>query len=258
MIYLVIPAYDEAPNVERLFGQLVPVVSDLGARVLVVDDGSTDGTGDLIRRAAGALDVRVIVHEENKGLGTAIETGLAAALEEARDDDIVVTLEADGTSDLDDLPAMLSRLQEGFDVVLASVHAPGGRLIGVARWRVLASKAASLVVRRAAGLRGVHTVSAVYRGYRVAALRRAAELYGTDLIRERGFAVNVELLLKLTTCGATICEVPTTNDWTQRLGASKLQTGKTLRAYARVLRDHRSSGREAPWPAAAAGHVEPR
>ena len=102
------------------------------------------------------------------------------------------------------------------------------------------------VVCRAARLGDIHTVSAVYRCYRVSALRRADVRYGGDLIREPGFAVNVELLLKLTSCGASVCEVPTTNDWTQRGGVSKLRTRETLRAYARVLREHRSSLKRQP------------
>jgi len=257
MIYFVVPAYDEAPNIERLFHRLRPVVEELEARIVLVDDGSTDGTADLARRAGAGLEMRIIEHRENRGLGAALDTGLRAALEEASDNDVIVTAEGDGTSDPDDLPAMLSRLDEGHDVVLASVHAPGGKLIGVARWRVVASKSASAFVRLAAGLHDVHTVSAVYRCYRVTALRGAVERYGDDLIREPGFAVNVELLLKLTSGGASVCEVATTNDWTLRAGASKLQTGKTLRAYARVLRAHRAARRRPPELAPVAP-VEPR
>lgn len=252
MIYLVIPAYDEAPNIKRLFEQLRPVADQLGARVLFVDDGSTDGTADLARHEGAGIDLRIVAHEENKGLGAALDTGLRAALVEAADDDVIVTLEGDGTSDVGDLPEMLSRLSEGYDLVLASVHAPGGKLVGVAHWRVLASKAASAVVRLSAGLHDIHTVSAVYRCYRAGLLRRAADLYGAELIREPGFAVNVELLLKLKDCGASVCEVSTTNDWTQRAGTSKLRTGQTLRAYVRVLREHRSDRKQLPQPPALA------
>jgi dolichol-phosphate mannosyltransferase len=240
VIYIVIPAYDEAPNMERLFAGLRAVGSPLHARVILVDDGSTDETVELARSAGASLDLRIIKHGQNRGLGAALDTGLRTVLEEAADHDVVVTAEGDGTSDLGDLTEMLARAEE-YDVVLASVHAPGGKLIGVAGWRVFASKAASWVVRRAAGLGDIHTVSAVYRCYRVSTLRRAVTRYQEALITERGFAVNVELLLKLKTCGATVCEVPTTNDWTQRAGASKLRTRQTLVAYARVLRNHRSS-----------------
>jgi len=244
VIRLIIPAYDEAPNIERLFEGVRAVAAAQPTRIYFVDDGSSDGTASLAESAGSGLDVRYLRHDQNRGLGAALKTGLEAALEEAEDDEPLVTLESDTTSDLSDLPAMLARFDSGFDLVLASVHAKGGQLIGVARWRVLASRGVSMSVRLVApGVRKVHTVSAVYRVYRAAALRRALAAYGDELIRERGFAVNLELLLKLTSTGSSVCEVPTTNDWTQRGGESKLQTGQTLRAYFRVMRAHRENRR---------------
>jgi dolichol-phosphate mannosyltransferase len=238
VIRFVIPAYNEAPNVERLMEQLRPVARSLGARVIIVDDGSTDGTADLIRAAAGDLHLAIVTHRRNRGLGVAINSGLRAALSEADDDDAIVTMEADTTSDLSDLPKMLERFEEGFDVVLASVYAPGGRLIGVEGWRVTASKSVSTFFRYAGGLRQVHTLSSLYRVYRAGTLRKAAETYGYLLVREPGFAANVEILLKLWNAGATVCEVPTTNDWTTRKGTSKLRLRPTSEAYLRVMLAH--------------------
>ena len=103
-------------------------------------------------------------------------------------------------------------------MVLASVYAPGGRIIGVAPWRLAASRAVSNAFRYVGGLRDVHTLSSLYRVYRAGTLRRAAETYGYLLVREPGFAANVELLLKLYNAGATVAEVPTVNDWSRRLG----------------------------------------
>ena len=102
--------------------------------------------------------------------------------------------------------------------MLASVYAPGGRILGVAPWRLAASKSVSNVFRYAGGLREIHTLSSLYRVYRAGTLRRAAETYGYLLVREPGFAANVELLLKLYNAGATVAEVPTVNDWSRRLG----------------------------------------
>jgi len=246
VIFFVIPAYDEAPNVERLFERLTPVAGGLGARVIVVDDGSSDGTAELVLRHGTGVDLELVQHPENRGLGAAMRTGLETALAQAAPDDPIVTMEADTTSDLGDLSSMLAGFDEGYDVVLASVHAPGGRLIGVAGWRVFASRALSSCFRVLPGLRHIHTVSAVYRVYRPSALRRLSVQLGDGLIRETGFGVNAELLLKLADDGARVCEVPTTNDWTTRGGESKLQTGKTLRAYGRLLAGHLSGRLYAP------------
>jgi dolichol-phosphate mannosyltransferase len=133
---------------------------------------------------------------------------------------------------------MLARFQEGYDIVLASVYAPGGRIVGVAPWRLWASKLVSGSFRRAGGLKDIHTLSSLYRVYRAGTLRRAADTYGYLLVREPGFAANVELLLKLYNAGASVAEVPTTNDWRTRKGVSKMQLKPTVLAYFRVMAAH--------------------
>jgi dolichol-phosphate mannosyltransferase len=238
MIRFVIPAYNEAENIPRLLADLAPVARNLGARVVFVDDGSTDGTADVIREHSGDLHYAIVKHTVNRGLGTAINTGIRAALGEASDGDAIVTLEADTTSNLGDLPAMMERFDAGADVVLASVYAPGGEIVGVAGWRLAASKSVSNTFRYLGGLRQIHTLSSLYRVYRAGTLRRAADTYGYLLVREPGFAANVELLLKLYNAGAIVTEVPTTNDWTTRKGESKMQLKPTVIAYMRLMAAH--------------------
>jgi dolichol-phosphate mannosyltransferase len=235
MIRFVIPAYNEAENIPRLLADLAPVARKLGARVIFVDDGSTDGTADVIREHSSDLHIAIVQHTVNRGLGTAINTGIRAALGESSDDDAIVTLEADTTSRLADLPLMLERFEAGADIVLASVYAPGGKIIGVAGWRLAASKSVSNTFRYLGGLRQIHTLSSLYRVYRAGTLRRAADTYGYLLVREPGFAANVELLLKLYNAGATVTEVPTINDWSTRKGESKMQLKPTVIAYLRVM-----------------------
>jgi dolichol-phosphate mannosyltransferase len=238
MIRFVIPAYNEEQNIPNLLADLGPRARELGARIIVVDDGSTDGTLAALEEHGRDLHLAVVRHETNQGLGTAINSGLRAALGEAQDDDAIVTLEADNTSDLDDLMRMLARYEEGYDVVLASVYAPGGRIVGVAPWRLLASRAVSETFRRLGGLEDVHTLSSLYRVYRAGTLRRAAETYGYLLVREPGFAANVELLLKLFNSGARVAEVPTVNDWNRRKGVSKMRLKPTVMAYGRLMAAH--------------------
>ncbi len=255
MIRFVIPAYNERENIPRLMQELAPVARELGARVIFVDDGSTDGTAEAIAEHSDALHLAIVRHTVNRGLGTAINSGLRAALGESQDDDAIVMLEADNTSDLSDLPRMLGRFHEGHDVVLASVYAPGGRILGVAPWRLAASKAVSNAFRYAGGLRDIHTLSSLYRVYRAGTLRRAAETYGYLLVREPGFAANVELLLKLYNAGARVAEVPTVNDWSRRLGTSKMNMGPTILAYGRLMAAH-LVGRIQPPPISPLGNEE--
>jgi dolichol-phosphate mannosyltransferase len=253
MIRFVIPAYNEAENIPRLMADLAPRARALGARIIFVDDGSSDGTYEAIMEHRQDLHLAVVRHPVNRGLGTAINSGLRAALGEAADNDAIVTLESDNTSDLDDLVPMLARFDEGYDIVLASVYAPGGRIVGVAPWRLLASKAVSGTFRIAGGLKEIHTLSSLYRVYRAGTLRRAADTYGYLLVREPGFAANVELLLKLYNAGATVAEIPTVNDWTRRAGVSKMNLRPTVLAYGRLMAAH-LVGRIQPPPISPLGH----
>ena len=97
----------------------------------------------------------------------------------------------------------------------------------------------------------------MFRVYRAGTLRKAADTYGYLLVREPGFAANVELLLKLWNAGATVCEVPTVNDWTHRRGHSKMRLRPTAQAYFRVMAAH-LVGRIQPPPQSPLADLDPR
>jgi dolichol-phosphate mannosyltransferase len=237
-VWVVIPVLDELENMEPLFADIGPRAADLRLHVILVDDGSTDGTAELAREQAErqGVPLTVVTHEVNRGLGAAVQSGLLTALELAEsEDDAVVTLEGDNTADLDDLANMLDFFARGADLVMASFYAPGGRTLGVDRWRIWTSKIVNFLFHALGGLREFHQITPLYRAYRVGTLRRTAARYGGALVRETGFVVNAELLIKLRDVGARIVEVPTTIDWNQRRGESKLPLRATIIAYARFL-----------------------
>jgi dolichol-phosphate mannosyltransferase len=233
----VVPAFNEEDNLPRLLDDLgarphlFPAGS--GSRLLLVDDGSTDGTAEVVRRYRGRVPVELIELGRNRGPGAAFRAGFARALALDSRESLVVTLEADTTSDLDALPAMLARVRAGADLVLASVHG-GGRMLNVSPARRLMSAGAGIAMRHALGL-DARTVSSFFRVYRGSLLRRALTLYGDDLIRERGFACKAELLAKLVALGAIVEEVPVDLDGSRRVGASKMPIARTTLAYWRLM-----------------------
>jgi dolichol-phosphate mannosyltransferase len=235
MAVFVIPAYNEEANVPRLLADLEsrPHLWRGGGRVVLADDGSTDGTVEAARAHDGDLPVEVLEAERNQGPGKAFDRGFRRALIFAASEELIVTLESDTTSDLDALEAMLVAAREGADVVLASHH-KGGELVGVSAHRRFLSRAASSVIRRGARL-DASTVSSFFRVYRASALRSAYERYGDGLIRESGFACKAELLIKLDRMGARIAEVPVALDWSKREGESKLRVLPTMGGYARLM-----------------------
>src|SRR3954452_7850580 len=177
-VFGVIPVLNELENMEPLFADLVPRASALRLHVILVDDGSTDGTADAAREHAQDMPLTVVTHEVNRGLGSAVESGLLRALELAgSDDDAVVTIEGDNTADLDDLSTMLDFYARGADLVMASFYAPGGQTLGVDRWRIWTSKIVNFLFHALGGLREFHQITPLYRAYRVGLLRRTAERY---------------------------------------------------------------------------------
>jgi dolichol-phosphate mannosyltransferase len=239
-LLFVIPALNEEANLPRLFEdlearrELLPV----GSRVIVVDDGSEDATPAIVEAYGGDLPVELLRFEENQGPGAAFAAGFASALEGAPDDALVVTMEADTTSDLDALPRMLARATTDADVVLAD-----WQMVNVSAQRRLLSAGAGFVVRHALGL-DAKTVSSFFRVYRVSVLRAATERFGADLMRERGFACKAEILAKLASMHVRIVEEPVALDWSRRDGESKMPVLKTMLAYWRMLFRQRAAAQE--------------
>jgi len=227
----VIPAYNEEANLPRLFVDLEarPDLFPPGSRIIIVDDGSRDLTAPLVENYVGVLPLHLLKLDENQGPGAAFRAGFAQALEHCPDDGFVVTLEADTTSDLDALPAMLERAAAGADLVLAS-----WKMQNVSRWRRFLSGAAGFVVRHALGV-NAKTVSSFFRVYRAQTLSAAMKRYGDNFIRERGFACKAEILANIARLGAEIEEVQVDLDWSRREGESKMPVARTMVAYWRML-----------------------
>lgn len=239
-IAFVIPAFNEEDNIPRLLADLEgrPQLFPERSRVFIVDDGSTDRTAELVSNYDGSLPVELVRLEQNQGPGAAFRAGFGKALLSIPGEAYIVTLEADTTSDLDALPTMLAEAHAGAELVLAS-----WTMVNVSRKRKLLSKGASYLFRSALGIEA-ETVSSFFRVYRASALRKAFAHYGSNLMRERGFACKAELLANIARLGAHIAEVPVDLDSDRRVGKSKMPIFKTIVAYVRMLARQRRAGAE--------------
>jgi len=231
VIVVVLPAYNEADALPPLLRRLQTVsAGHFGSalRVVVVDDGSSDGTAEAARASVGGLDVRVVVHPANRGLNEAMRTGLLAALEQAGGDDIVVTMDADDTH----APGLISRMtmlvEEGNDVVIASRYAPGGRVRGVTLGRRALSRGASLLFRAVYPVTGVRDYTCGYRAYRAGLLKEAFTRWGDQFISAPGFSCMVDILLKLDQLDAVITEAPMVLRYDRKPGKSKMNVRRTV------------------------------
>lgn len=230
MIIVVLPAYNEAEAITPLLNRIAGVAHrhfESGLRVIVVDDGSSDGTADRARAVSG-VPVRVIVHERNLGLSGAINTGLRAAVAEASDDDVIVAMDADDTHTPGLIPRMISLIEEGNDLVIASRYQPGALVAGVPGARQILSAGMSWLFRIVYPVRGAKDYSCGFRAYRAGLLRQAYARWGDRFISERGFSCMVDILIKLSLLDAIITEVPMILRYDRKPGKSKMNVRKTV------------------------------
>jgi dolichol-phosphate mannosyltransferase len=238
-LFVLVPVLDEAPNIPRLIGNLSRLAGDLRGdmecRVVFVDDGSGDGTGERIRQEAGPLPVEVLRHDVNLGPGRAFATGFRHLAPLLADVDWVATMEGDNTSRVETLRQMLVRRREGFEVVLASPYMYGGGLSNTSLVRIILSHGANGLVKELFGIRGILTMSSFFRLYSAPVVKRLQARYGDGILETPGFECMVELLAKLVEVNATISEVAMSLDGAQRLGKSKMRLLRTIRGYLRAF-----------------------
>lgn len=244
MIRFITPALNESPNLPRLFGRLESSLAAMGreGELVLVDDGSTDDTVQVAEAHRGRMAVRCVSHPTNLGPGAAFRTGFIAARSLHRPGDLWCTLESDNTSDPAILSEMVRRAEGGADLVLASVYAPGGKVLGTSRTRKALSVWANTLMRSAFGLPDVHTFTSFYRLYRGDFMLKALDAWGDDLVAERGFTCMAELLVKLHRLGARIEEVPMVLDGNLRVGTSRMRIWKNMRAHLGLMQRFLASG----------------
>jgi dolichol-phosphate mannosyltransferase len=225
---ILLPCFNEALNAPKVEAQLMPVARALASttavEILVVDDGSTDGTRAAFERigrrhGSATLRLRVVAHEQNRGLGAALRTGFAHATGE-----VVVTTDADGTYRFSEIPALLDRLQAGVDIVTASPYHPDGAVAGVPPHRLVLSRASSWIYRRVAGGE-IHTYTALFRVYR----RHVLE---TVPFTSDGFLAGTEILVNALRAGSRAVEYPTVLH-ARTFGTSKAKLWQTIKAHLR-------------------------
>jgi dolichol-phosphate mannosyltransferase len=207
--WLILPTYNEAENVEAIVsaaGEVLAGASPNGFRVLVVDDGSPDGTGELADRLAAEHDWVEVLHRSQKsGIGPAYLAGFRHALE--RGAGYVMEMDSDFSHDPADLARLLAATDRdspnGADLALGSRYVPGG---GVREWgllRRMISEGGSTYARWVLGLE-VRDLTGGFKCFR----REVLEAIHFDGVRSQGYAFQVELTYRAVRAGFRVVEVP--------------------------------------------------
>jgi dolichol-phosphate mannosyltransferase len=197
-------------------------------QVIVVDDGSTDGTRAIAETYAERYPIALEHHAQNQGLGATIRDGILAAAKLAGDRDIIVTMDADDTHTPGLIVRMTRMIQEGHDVVIASRYQPGAQVRGLSRLRRVMSYGASVLFRVLLPIPGVKDFTCGFRAYRGAVIKEAIDAYGDHFVDQEGFQCMVDILLKLRDMNLLFGEVPLVLRYDYKEGSSKMQVGATV------------------------------
>ena len=232
--YFLIPVFNESRNLETLANRIIPLYPDQHKFFVFVDDGSTDQTVSLIHSLFAGHAVQVIEKPENIGPGDSFNRGFEWILDHSTcDNDLVITMEGDNTSDISILPHMVQISEIGYDLVLASVYAQGGGFEKTSLLRKIISFFANMLFRAFFNIK-VLTLSSFYRVYRITLLQKIKKEFGI-LIREKGFICMLEILVKAIHVHAKMIEVPMLLKSDQRKGKSKMKIMRNTLSYLRFL-----------------------
>ena len=193
-----LPTYNERENLEAMIRALAP----LRVRVLVVDDNSPDGTGEIADRLAAELEFVSVLHRERKeGLGPAYLAAFRRALADGAD--YVLELDCDFSHDPNDVPRLIAACDAGADVALGSRYVPGG---GTANWglvRRIVSWGGSFYARVLLGVR-IRDLTGGFKCFR----REVLEAVDLDAVHSKGYAFQIEMTYRTLRKGFRVVEVP--------------------------------------------------
>ena len=262
MATLILPMYNEHSSIPLLQAQLRSSSFAGVDRVVAVNDGSKDNTLELLQEwQRGEPRLCIVSYCLNRGLPGAVTAGFAAALDADsggpsasnakqassssdkanRTDggsdcaDILITMDADASHPVDLIPGMVRKINQGYDIVIASRHQPGASQRGLTLARKVLSWGASTLMHMFYPIEGLHDYSTNYRAYRASLIKEALRQSGGRLVEATGFVGVVELLLRLCSLNPRIAEVPLNLRYDLKESESKMRVWKTVKGYLSLI-----------------------
>lgn len=232
---IVLPCFNEARNLASLLSRLHHVLSStIEYMVIAVNDGSTDDTMHCLENLRRQYPLKILNHETNRGLSETLITGFRYAIQIGKEEDVIVTMDADDTHDPHVLPAMLTTLERNGNsgIVVASRFVKGGIQLNVPTHRIILSLLVNTLMRMLTGINAKDLTSG-YRCYSYKTIKHLFSHYETP-IEAKGFEASFELLVKIWLLESSVYEVPIVLDYGRKKGRSKMKLVPTIFRYLRL------------------------
>ena len=234
MIFFLLPAYNEEPNISAIIKEIKHFFKPEEHQIILINDGSTDKTAQIARDTDSKI--KIISHQINKGLGTALKTGFDYILGIIAKNDVLITLDADNTHPIELSKALIESVKtNNSDIVIASRYCGSGKEIGLKYYRRIYSFLAGLIFSIFFKYPGLKDYTCGYRAYKGSFLIKLREKYGKNFITETGFPAGTEILLKSLQLKPFVTEIPLILRYDLKRGKSKMKVLKTILSYLKLI-----------------------
>ncbi len=235
IVWVLLPAFNEELSLPRMLPKIDCIFSEMNQpyRILVVNDGSTDNTAEVLCSMQKAYPIDVLTHKINRGLGETERDGFEYVAEHAGPCDIVVRMDCDDTHEPRYIRSMIEKIGEGFDVAIASRFEPGGGQVGLNAYRTFVSSCANLFMKVLFTIPNVKDYSCGFRAYRCSVIKAAVSIYGNGFIQLKGlgFTSTLETIIKLKLLGCRFAETAFVLRYDQKASVSKMVSSVTTLGY---------------------------
>lgn len=237
MQYILLPAYNEELSLDALIPKINNYFKnelDLEYHIIACNDGSSDSTlAKLENIKDKGYPITIINHKLNRGLGETIRDLFEAAAEMADDNDIIIRMDCDDTHEPEFIKGMIDKINEGYDVVIASRFVKGGGQEGLEGFRKIISLIANKFMKLFFPIKGLKEYSSGFRAYRAVVIKKAISIFGNNFIQLKGlgFTCTLEKLVKLKMIGAKFGEAPFVLRYQQKKSTSKMVASITSLGY---------------------------
>lgn len=234
-IYVCLPCYNEQDNIGLLVDEWEAMKEeikelDYSMNIILIDDKSKDNTLSVMRDCKEKYDnITILQHKVNQNLGGGVKTAFQYFLKVGQKGDVCFLMDGDNTHNPQYSVPMLKRMKEGYDCVIASRYCDVSKVVGVPKLRLFLSDGARLFYTFVLRVKNVKDYTCGYRVYTYDIIAKANEIYGEQFVEMKTFACMMEVLYKLSLCGANFSEIGFELRYDNKQGESKMRILKTVK-----------------------------
>ncbi len=236
-IAILLPVYNEGRSIYDLLSR-INTLKFKKSKIIIVDDHSIDKSSEWINKANNLfsdLDITIIKHEINQGLGGALNSGLNFILSLPHNFDVIITMDGDNTHDPELIFNMLDQISNGAELVIASRYMKGSKIIGVPGYRNILSYGARILYTIRWNITGVKDYTCLYRAYTYSIIEKSFNKGNHSHLKEKDFIASTELLQATSRNTKKISEIPIVLNYNYKVEVSNMKVFKTIFRTLKVL-----------------------